>query len=260
VTGSPLAGRKSLTPCFSRSIGIIEKSAIEGQRSYHRDLVRAMRAYIQEHQTEFIPAGLDPAAVAEAVQAPAVPVVVATSPRSPAQSEEARKEREKEREQERNRRGLQWAYDTFEGAFSVGRQSATVAIELIRDAWDQSSTSTILYFVITFLVISNLWTLVLVGRREEVGRRKEMHRTEERERWVKGIVTALWEELAAGRQPGVAQLQPVQPVQQQQGLPQSVVVDHLPESWRSEVAEISGALDAVEERVRLIRQSLAGLD
>jgi len=192
-----------------------------------------MRAYIQEHQTEFIPAGLDPAAVAEAVQAPAAPVLVATGPRSPAQSEEARKEREKEREQERNRRGLQWAYDTFEGAFSVGRQSATVAIELIRDAWDQSSTSTILYFVITFLVISNLWTLVLVGKREEVGRRKEMHRTEERERWVKGIVTALWEELATGRQPGVAQLQPVQ--QQQQALPPSV---NLPESWREEVAEI----------------------
>jgi hypothetical protein len=61
-----------------------------------------------------------------------------------------RKEREKEREQERNRRGLQWAYDTFEGAFSVGRQSAKVAIELIRGAWDQSSTSTILHFVITF--------------------------------------------------------------------------------------------------------------
>ena len=54
------------------------------------------------------------------------------------------------KEQEQNRRGSKWAYDTFECAFSVGWQSATVAIELIRDAWDQSSTSTILYFVITF--------------------------------------------------------------------------------------------------------------
>ena len=74
-----------------------------------------------------------------------------------------------------------------------------------------------------------------------------MHITEERERWIKGIVTALWEELAAGRQPRVAQLQPVQ---QQQGLPPSVY--HLPESWRSEIAGSSGALDVVEERVRLI--------
>ena len=59
-------------------------------------------------------------------------------------------------------------------------------------------------------MISTLWTLVLVEKREEVGHRKEMHRTEERERSVKGIVTAFLEELAAGRQPGVAQLRPVQ--------------------------------------------------
>jgi VAD1 Analog of StAR-related lipid transfer domain len=252
---------QSLTPSFTRSTGIIEKSAIEGQRSYHRELTPAMLIYIQKHQSEFIPEGLDPAAVAEAVQAPAVPASVAAGPVTLAQSEEARKEREKEREKERNRRGLQWAYDTFEGAVAVGRQSATVAIELIRDAWDQSSTSTILYFAIALLVLSNLWTLILVGKREEAGRRKEVRRTEEREKWVKGIVTALWEELAMGRQPGVAQLLPVQQQQQQQtqqqALPQSV---HVPESWREEVAEISGALDVVEERVRLIRQSLAGLD
>jgi hypothetical protein len=151
--------------------GIIEKSAIEGQKTYHGDLQRAMRSYIQEHQTEFIPAGLDPAtvAVAVAVQPPAVPESPTTGEfRTGPQSEEAaRKEREKEREQERNQRELQWAYDTFEGAFAVGRQSATGAIELIRDAWDQSTTSTILYFVIAFLVLSNLWTLTLVGKREE---------------------------------------------------------------------------------------------
>ena len=66
------------------------------------------------------------------------------------QSEEAvRQAREKAREQERNQRSIQWAYDTFEGALSVGRQSVSVAIEFVRDAWDQSSTSTILYFVIS---------------------------------------------------------------------------------------------------------------
>jgi hypothetical protein len=242
--------------------GIIEKSAIEGQKTYHGDLQRAMRSYIQEHQTEFIPAGLDPAtvavAVAVAVQPPAVPGTPTTGEfRTGPQSEEAaRKEREKEREQERNQRGLQWAYDTFEGAFAVGRQSATGAIELIRDAWDQSTTSTILYFVIAFLVLSNLWTLTLVGKREDVGRRKEVRRTEEREKWVKGIVTALWEELAAGRQPGALPPPPVA-----DSIPVAAPgVLRLPESWREEVAELSGVLDAVEQRVRLIRQSLAGLD
>jgi len=259
----PLLSRLYNLPYLSGSTGIIEKSAMEGQRTYQRELERSMRDYVQEHQTEFIPAGLDPAAVAVAVQGPAVPMTPpAALPTTPVSEEAARKEREKEREQERNQRGLQWAYDTFEGAFSVGRQSATGAIELIRDAWDQSTTSTILYFVITFLVLSNLWTLMLVGKREEIGRRKEMRRTEEREKWVQGIVTALWEELAAGRQPGVAPPLPahvsaVGALHASGPTPASV---HLPESWREEVAELSGALDAVEERVRLIRQSLAGLD
>lgn len=238
--------------------GIIEKSAIDGQRTYQRELDRAMRVYIQEHQTEFIPAGLDPASVVVAVEGETGAHTTPTGP-VPQNEEAARKEREKEREQERNQRSIQWAYDTFEGAISVGHQSASVAIELIRDAWDQSSTSTILYFAIVLLVLSNLWTLVLVGKREEAGRRKEMRRTEEREKWVQGIVTALWEELAAGRQPGAAL--PPPPSSQPHQQPVSVPVNaRFPESWREEVAELMGALNTVEERVQLIRQSLADID
>lgn len=249
-----------LPPSCSKT-GIIEKSAIEGQRTYQRELDRAMRLYIQEHQTEFIPAGLDPASVVVAVEGESAVPTTATG-LLPPNDEAARKEREKEREQERNQRSIQWAYDTFEGAMSVARQSTSVAIELIRDAWDQSSTSTILYFAIALLVLSNLWTLVLVGQREETGRRKEIRKTEEREKWVQGIVTALWEELAAGRQPGAASLPPPSPPQQQQPQqPLSVPVNvQLPESWREEVVEIMSTLDAVEERVQLIRRSLADLD
>ena len=217
-----------------------------------------MRLYIQEHQTEFIPAGLDPASVVVAVQGdPAVPTTPTGPGGAPQNEEAARSQREKQREQERNQRSLQWAYDTFEGALSVGRQSAEVAIELVRDAWDQSSTSTILYFAITMLVLSNLWTLMLVGQREETGRRKELRRMEEREKWVQGIVTALWEELAAGRQPGAA----MPPLQQQQPPPPPVISSvQLPESWKEEVKEILSALSAIEERVQLIRRSLADLD
>ncbi|KAI0297581.1 hypothetical protein B0F90DRAFT_1819176 [Multifurca ochricompacta] len=235
-------------------IGIIEKSAIEGQKTYTGELERAMRIYIQEHQTEFIPAGLDPAAVVVAVHSPSVPTTPTAQSKSETQSEEAAR---KEREQERNQRGLQWAYDTLEGALSVGQQSATGAIELIRDAWDQSSTSTILYFAIAFLVISNLWTLMLVGKREEVGRRKEMRRTEEREKWVQGIVTALWEELAAGRQPSALAAQGSQSSPSMSILPPGT---KLPGPWREEVNEIGRLLDTVEERVRNIRQGLAALD
>jgi hypothetical protein len=78
----------------------------------------------------------------------------------PQNEEAARKEHEKERAPKRSQQSIQWAYDTFEGAMSVGRQSTPVAIEFIHDAWDQSSTSTILYFVIAVLGLSNLWTLI----------------------------------------------------------------------------------------------------
>ncbi|KIJ05675.1 hypothetical protein PAXINDRAFT_122092, partial [Paxillus involutus ATCC 200175] len=44
--------------------GLIEKSAIEGQKVYYSDLDKAMRMYIQEHQSEFIPEGIHSTAVA----------------------------------------------------------------------------------------------------------------------------------------------------------------------------------------------------
>ncbi|KAJ3541640.1 hypothetical protein NMY22_g3805 [Coprinellus aureogranulatus] len=37
--------------------GIIERSAIDGQKVYHGELERAVRAYIQEHHSEFVPEG-----------------------------------------------------------------------------------------------------------------------------------------------------------------------------------------------------------
>ncbi|KAI0275175.1 hypothetical protein BC834DRAFT_840078 [Gloeopeniophorella convolvens] len=234
--------------------GIIEKSAIAGQGTYHTELERAMRTYIQEHQTEFIPAGLDPAAVVVAVQPPSAPPTPTAPTGAHAASPDAAR---KEREAERGQRGLQWAYDTFEGAAAVGRQSALGAIELLRDAWDGSPAGAALYAVIGALVLSNLYTMVLVGRREEVGRRKEARRTEEREKWVQGIVTALWDELAAGRAPpgqgagmgvGAGAALPQPPA------PRAV------ESWREEVAELARVLDTVEERVRGIRQNLVELD
>lgn len=270
--------------------GIIEKSAIEGQKTYQTELVRAMRSYIQEHQTEFIPAGLDPAAVADAVKDPS------SSPEAQALAGGVAGESDdKAREQERDQRGLQWAYDTFEGALSVGRQSAAGAIELLRDAWESqfspppssastgttstsssappstatarylsSSSSTILYAVIAVLVLSNLWTLTLVKKRDEAAHRKDSPRTrpvEEREKWVQGIVTALWRELEAGRQPGGASSSSSS--SSSDGFQSPPIVPpgmRLPEHWREEVAELGRALDTVEERVRAVRQSLAELD
>ncbi|KAH8987743.1 hypothetical protein EDB86DRAFT_2087704 [Lactarius hatsudake] len=268
--------------------GIIEKSAIDGQKTYQTELVRAMRGYIQEHQTEFIPAGLDPAAVADAVKEPSSSLETQTLVGGAAGEGD-----DKTREPKRDQRGLQWAYDTFEGALSVGRQSAAGAIELLRDAWESqfsppssssastgttstssatarylsSSTSTILYAVIAVLVLSNLWTLTLVNKRDETAHRKDSPRTRqveerEREKWVQGIVTALWRELEAGRQPGGGGASSSSS-SSSDGFQSPPIVPpgmRLPEHWREEVAELGRALDTVEERVRAVRQSLAELD
>ncbi|KAF8172875.1 hypothetical protein BJ912DRAFT_1065505 [Pholiota molesta] len=180
--------------------GIIERSAIDGQKVYHNELEKAMRAYIQEHKSEFLPEGID-AVIVEALPEvsaafPAVPGVPAVS----AGEKEATEEQLKRRERERNARGLQWAYDTFDGAFQVGMRSAKGALELIRDAWDQSTSTTILWFVIVLLVLSNLWTLLRMGStRVEAERKLETRKLEEREKWVHSIVTALWDELEAGK-------------------------------------------------------------
>ncbi|OBZ68431.1 GRAM domain-containing protein YSP2 [Grifola frondosa] len=208
--------------------GIIEKSVIDGQKTYHVDLEKAMREYIREHQSEFMPEGVDVAAVEETAEAQ-----VAESPKFPTlERPPSEDEVRKSREYERNQRSLQWAYDTFEGAFKVAQQSTEGALELIRDAWDQSSSTTILYFVIVFLVISNVWTLMIMGSREEVGRHKEMRKTEEREKWVQGVVTALWEELLASR--GTAGAGAWPPIARVSG------------DWKEEVSDINSTLDALE--------------
>lgn len=203
-----------------------------------------MRVYIQGHLSEFIPEGMNEEE-AEAV-ADIAGGELPTTPKSP---EEARKVRE----HERNQRGAQWAYDTFEGAFKVGKQSAETALELVGDAWDQSSSATIPWFIIVALVFSNIWTLMKVGGREEVGRRKEARRIEEKEKWVQSVVTGLWEELNAPRKPNaVVTLDP--------NYATHVPVITPTPDWKAEVGELSKTLDAVEERVRNLRASLRDLD
>jgi len=131
-----------------------------------------MRAYIAAHKSEFIPQGTE---VEIALVSP-----TATSPPPAAEqisSEELRKAKEKERSQ----RGLQWALDTVEGTAKVAQQSFWGAIELIKDTWESSSTTAVLWFVVVGLVLSNIWTYARSGRREDqefarrrVGKKVEM--------------------------------------------------------------------------------------
>ena len=230
--------------------GIIEKSCIDGQKTYHVELERAMRDYIHTHNAEFVPEGLDVAAVEEVAAEAAPPSAPPLTPTRPFSADEAAKEREHERGQ----RSLQWAYDTLAGAAAVGRNSAEGALELIRDAWDQSSSTTILYFAIVFLVASNLWTLALMGGREEVGRRKEMRKMEEREKWVQGIVSALWEEMITTRGAiagggGAGAALPLPRANPEGGV-----------DWKEEVGAITAQLDLIEQRVHSLRASLQELE
>lgn len=227
--------------------GIIENSALAGQKTYHVELEKSMRSYIHEHASEFIPEGVDVTVVEEAETQQQAEVPQSPLPHTPSQ-DEARKARETER----NQRSLQWAYDTFDGAYTVARRSTEGALELIRDAWDQSSSTTILWFFIVGLLVSNIWTLTLMGTREEVGRRKEMRKTEEREKWVQGVVTALWEELLTtrGNHMGGASAVPTFPP----------LVRPASGEWREELGQITGQLDLIEQRVREIRGTLGQLE
>jgi hypothetical protein len=223
--------------------GIIERSAIDGQKVYHADLETAMRAYIQEHRAEFVPAGIDPAAItlAEATE---------SADESGKAAEPSSADVGKLREHERNTRALQWAWDTFDGAYHVAKQSTKGAIELITDAWEQSSSTTILIFVIVILVFSNLWTLMRMGSRVEAGRMKEIKKAEERDQFVQGVVSALG---------AVKGLGPIDQVVTIGGTPhtQQPVPSGTPRSdWRDEVKQLMHTLDAVENRVRAIRENI----
>lgn len=227
--------------------GIIEKSCIEGQKLYHGDLERAMRAYIQEHQSEFMPAGVE------------IPTIQPTNPEASITEKSITGPVEgKQREHERNRRSLQWAWDTFDGAYNVAKHSTSGAIELIRDAWDQSTSTTILIFLIIILILSNLWTLTRVGSssKELKDRRTMLRRPEEGEQWVHGVVTALWDELTSKQEAQAAYRPPSDRIQTSLRSAVEVPADH---DWRQEVDHLMQTLGSVEERIRLIRDNLARL-
>lgn len=208
---------------------------------YHGELEKAMRVYIQDHQSEFIPEGVDPAALT-----PELPIepAAATSVQDKA-LELTEEEERKQREHERNRRGLQWAWDTFEGAYQVARRSTRGALELVQDAWEQSTATAILYFVIVILVFSNLWTLMRSGsgKQSDEAIRKGLRKEEEREKWVQGVVTALRDELGVTKVNQVPQTLPL-------GVPPASV------NQGDEVAQLLRTLDVVEDRVRSLRTRL----
>jgi len=235
--------------------------------------------YIQAHKSEFLPEGVD-AAVIEAVPEAAAPAPGETGPGSAGGDEKnAATDEQKRRERDRNAKGLQWAYDTFDGARQVARRSTKGALELVRDAWDQSSTVTILWFVIVMLSMSNIWTVIRYGYGygygyAEADLKLESLRSEEREKWVQSVVSALHEEIAAAKQgqpaPFPGQVTPTSPpVLKEQSPAEAEVLIAVPsvsftedskvfrpEDWREEIQNLLKTLDTVEERVKSLRERL----
>lgn len=251
--------------------GIIEKSAIDGQKQYHADLEKAMRTYIQEHQSEFLPEGVEAATIADIEEQE----VVSAEGLSADESKDKHKptlEELKQRERERNARGLQWAWDTFDGAYQVAKRSTKGALELVRDAWDQSTSTTILWFVIVILVFSNIWTLLRMGsNKAEALRKLEARKVEEREKWVQSIVTALWEEMAAGKVgPAVllrssevvtaADVPTPSPVLDTEVPPQVSAPLQSIEDIEEDVRQLQNAIKVLEQRVIAVKQSLVSLE
>lgn len=217
------------------SLGIIEKSCLDGQKTYHTDLEKAVRGYIAEHRSEFIPEGVE-------IEEEAAPAAAETAE---VQKEEVKSA--KEREKERNQRSLQWAWDTFDGASQVARRSTRGLLELLKDAWDQSSLTTILIFFIVFLLLSNIYTMSIVSSGTHKTERTQVTKPDDRDtdKLIHSVVAAIREEKSTlGRDPHLFQSSR----QDAMSLPQTT------ESFKSEMDSLLDTLVIVERRLGMLKQ------
>ncbi|BGO90291.1 hypothetical protein NBRC10512_004811 [Rhodotorula toruloides] len=125
--------------------GIIEKSAIDGQKQYHTDLEKAMRAYIHSHRNEFVEEGQDPDAASSASEDEGGSIdgsVAGLDMVSQAQAEDAA------------------AKAAPNGVLGTVWCTLEPAVETLAN---QSAASLALGAVVVVLVLSNLWTLRSAG-------------------------------------------------------------------------------------------------
>lgn len=137
---------------------------MDSQRMYYAELGKAMRMYIQEHQSEFVPEGVDPIAISpmEPEALFEMDPMLAMYTGSLFSDEIARKTRE----YERNMYNLQRAFDIFRGAYAV-------------QAVQRSMSTTTVSIFIVILAMSD-WMYRIVVQREDLGVRKEMPMTKDR--------------------------------------------------------------------------------
>jgi len=147
-------------------IGIIERSAIDGQKVYHAELERCMRAFIRDHKSDFLPEGVDAAVVADAVTETTDTEYTTTAGERGIGSQDATSETSK---------------SLLGSTIKIGR-----VLEAIQRIWHRRSGTTMLWVVIIILVLCNLWTLRWAGSIEDEAHRKsEVRRMEMQDRWLR---------------------------------------------------------------------------
>ena len=224
--------------------GVIERSCLEGQRTYHADLEKAMRTYIQQHESEFVSEGQDASESAEILSHS---VAADHSHQRGTSSDDA---------------------GTLDSATPAAnrRRSAGSTLDSILDLVRETSPiNAALVVLIAALVLSNLWTLSSRSpsssssssasnpshsSSRSKGRRESASRTpDEVASAVRGVLqdyfasSGMAGEMAGGRAHGRAAV-----------APESV------DDMREQARQISGALDELESRIATLRKALSDLD
>ncbi|KAF9564948.1 GRAM-domain-containing protein, partial [Agrocybe pediades] len=136
--------------------GIIERSAIDGQKVYHAELERCMRAYIKDHKADFLPEGLDASVVDAVPEATETTETLSSDKPTP----------------EKTSTSTRTTYSRLQ----------PILDSILRICKRRTSTD-VLWVVIVGLVITNLWTLSWAGSvHDEVHRKFEARRMEMQER------------------------------------------------------------------------------
>ncbi|GAA5975614.1 hypothetical protein JCM5350_002669 [Sporobolomyces pararoseus] len=220
--------------------GIIEKSCIDGQKTYHKDLEMAMRAYITTHRNEFIEEG---------------------------QADEAEEEDENGQVSGSPALGNSTSSrdgdhsDLSAGSTSKDSGSRTWAtpilesLEPILDIVSEQSPKTLLVGLVLFvLVISNLWTLSS-GRGKEVSLHPS-ERGRSRSSAPGSISDTRTPDEVASAVRDVLQDYFKQQLKQEPTEPSDSSKIEPEEGWKGEVQEIDRILDQLEERIRGLRDKV----
>lgn len=212
VKGRSLPWRAMLTS------GIIEKSAIDGQKQYHEDLESGMRTYIKEHATEFAsPDGVEDEAPAEETKQEQPPT------EAQAYADQARRERH-----ERDFTYMQGALDSVSTGVGFIFSGLKALFEALRDVLSDSpmSKETIMGTVILVLLLSNLYTYYAYSGTKRSGKRSRLSRLSEDDEVAEAMRLLL----------------------QNAARPQ--------ESVREEAAELERILDQIEQRTTRLQGML----